>query len=223
MRDPANPREIVVPGDMRPARKVAAPVARKRTPSRTSAAPPGEFRAAFMGAMRGVAAICVHRPGETAGSVVALGAVIYVSLNALGFQVGRHPAPILPQANPVADRAVVKAPAIPVAAQASNEKPVPAAQREAPHAAAHDPIADMLRSAGETTASVSPKPDRDVMRAQRALSKLGYGSLKDDGVMGAGTRAALEKFERERKLPVTGRASGRTLRELAMRAEVKKG
>ena len=70
---------------------------------------------------------------------------------------------------------------------------------------------------------MTPKPDKDVMRAQRALTKLGYGTLKDDGVAGLGTKAAIQKFERDRKLPVTGQASGRTLKELAARAELKKG
>ena len=57
-----------------------------------------------------------------------------------------------------------------------------------------------------------------MIQAQKALSKLGYGPLKADGLMGATTRAAIEKFERDRKLPVKGEAAGRTLRELAARA-----
>lgn len=51
-------------------------------------------------------------------------------------------------------------------------------------------------------------------RVQRALTKLGYGPLKDDGLMGPGTKAAIEKFERDRKLPVKGEAAGPTLRAL---------
>ena len=56
-----------------------------------------------------------------------------------------------------------------------------------------------------------------MLRAQKALSKLGY-AVKPDGAMGPGTRAAIEKFERGAKLPVTGEATGRTLRELVARA-----
>jgi peptidoglycan hydrolase-like protein with peptidoglycan-binding domain len=56
-----------------------------------------------------------------------------------------------------------------------------------------------------------------VLRAQKALSKLGY-AIKPDGAMGPGTRAAIEKFERSAKLPVTGEAAGRTLRALMSRA-----
>lgn len=50
---------------------------------------------------------------------------------------------------------------------------------------------------------------------QRALARLGYGPLKADGNFGAATRAALERFEREHKLPVRGEPSPRTLKELA--------
>ncbi|MCJ2087610.1 peptidoglycan-binding protein [Methylobacterium sp. E-005] len=56
-----------------------------------------------------------------------------------------------------------------------------------------------------------------VLRAQKALTKLGY-PVKPDGAMGPGTRAAIEKFERSAKLPVTGEATGRTLRELVAKA-----
>ena len=83
-------------------------------------------------------------------------------------------------------------------------------------AAKPDPIAALIRS-DETTASVTPK-DTAVIQAQRALNKLGYGPLKADGLMGPGTRAAIEKFERAAKLPVKGEPAGRTLRELAQKA-----
>ena len=46
--------------------------------------------------------------------------------------------------------------------------------------------------------------------AQRALTKLGYGTLKSDGAIGPGTRQAIEKFERDRRLPVTGDLNSRT-------------
>jgi peptidoglycan hydrolase-like protein with peptidoglycan-binding domain len=60
-----------------------------------------------------------------------------------------------------------------------------------------------------------PEPQARVALGQKALLKLGYGPLKADGLMGPGTRQALERFERDHKLPVTGELSGRTLRALA--------
>ena len=56
---------------------------------------------------------------------------------------------------------------------------------------------------------------RRVLAVQRALSDFGYGPVKATGLFGPDTRAAIEKFERDRKLPVTGQISDRLLHELA--------
>lgn len=67
-----------------------------------------------------------------------------------------------------------------------------------------DPIAELIE----------PSPRR-VLAVQRALAEAGYGQIKPTGVYGPDTRAAIEKFERERKLPITGQISDRLVRELA--------
>jgi peptidoglycan hydrolase-like protein with peptidoglycan-binding domain len=54
-----------------------------------------------------------------------------------------------------------------------------------------------------------------VAAVQRALTEYGYGQLKPTGVIGADTQAAIQRFERARKLPVTGQVSDRLVRELA--------
>ncbi|MBR0717710.1 peptidoglycan-binding domain-containing protein [Bradyrhizobium liaoningense] len=56
---------------------------------------------------------------------------------------------------------------------------------------------------------------RRVAAVQRALSEYGYGQLKVTGAIGGETQAAIQKFEREHKMPVTGQVSDRLLRELA--------
>ena len=56
---------------------------------------------------------------------------------------------------------------------------------------------------------------RRVVAVQRALSDFGYGPVKATWLFGPDTKAAIEKFERDRKLPVTGQISDRLLRELA--------
>jgi peptidoglycan hydrolase-like protein with peptidoglycan-binding domain len=66
----------------------------------------------------------------------------------------------------------------------------------------NDAIADMI------------SPSRRVIALQRALAQYGYGQIKPTGIVDAETRAAIEKFERERKLPVTGQPSDRVAREL---------
>lgn len=234
MREPSTRRdqhEIVVPNDMRPGRTTAksGPRRSQRPPVAGSAG--HEFLASILAFGRWIAHSLATRPGEALGSVAVLAAVGYVTVNALGFQDGRHPAPILPQ--PATHQAKAEppsaaarpAPPSPIAGHASAE----AAQKdktEPKHAEkppARDAIGDILRSPGDTTASVTPKAVDKVAQAQRALAKLGYGGIKPDGVMGPATKAAIEKFERDRKLPVTGEATGRTLRELASKAGAAKG
>lgn len=170
---------------------------------------------------------CRERPGTVFGAVIAIGAAGFICVNALDAQKTRHPAPILPQvpakvAAKVAEKAPAPAPA-PVVREAAREVPKETAKP------AGDSIGDLIR-AEDTTASVNPRvkpaavkaeaPPQDaaVTRAQRALSKLGYGPIKADGAMGPATKAAIEKFERDRKLPVTGEAAGRTLKALEVGA-----
>jgi len=66
-----------------------------------------------------------------------------------------------------------------------------------------DPIADLI----------APTPR--VIAVQRALNDFGYGPVTATGVYGTETIAAIQKFERDRKLPVTGQISPRLVRELA--------
>ncbi|HEY8382778.1 MAG TPA: peptidoglycan-binding domain-containing protein [Microvirga sp.] len=88
----------------------------------------------------------------------------------------------------------------------------------APPAPARSGIGDLIRLGDP--APIPPafvgKPEVNrVAAAQRALAKLGYGAMKVDGVMGSGTKQAIERFERDRRLPVTGDLGPRTARELA--------
>jgi hypothetical protein len=103
---------------------------------------------------------------------------------------------------------------------ASAPAAVPAAPAPAPVTAraptARDPIAEMIRMGGPVPvppANVGREASDTVLAGQRALAKLGYG-IKADGIMGSGTRQAIERFEHDRKLPVTGEFNARTLREL---------
>jgi peptidoglycan hydrolase-like protein with peptidoglycan-binding domain len=65
-------------------------------------------------------------------------------------------------------------------------------------------------------ANPNPEPaSKRVAAVQRALSEYGYGQIKPTGVVDTETQAAIEKFERERKLPVTGQVSDRVTRELS--------
>ncbi|MGJ4994965.1 peptidoglycan-binding domain-containing protein [Bradyrhizobium sp. HKCCYLR20261] len=86
-----------------------------------------------------------------------------------------------------------------------------------------DPLADLVRSVSGGQGNV-PRPQptqqggnaRRIAAVQRALTEYGYGQLKPTGMIGSDTQAAIQKFERERKLPVTGQVSDRLVRELAI-------
>ncbi|WP_020184454.1 peptidoglycan-binding domain-containing protein [Methylopila sp. 73B] len=90
-------------------------------------------------------------------------------------------------------------------------QPAPAAATK-PSAALRTPVPAPSPSPTVTgsTSVAGPK----MMAVQRALSKLGYGPVASDGKMGAATRNALQEFERDRKLPVTGEPNPQTLRQL---------
>ncbi len=53
-----------------------------------------------------------------------------------------------------------------------------------------------------------------IAAVQRALTQYGYGQLRPTGTIGSDTQAAISKFERDRKLPVTGQMSDRVVKEL---------
>jgi hypothetical protein len=84
---------------------------------------------------------------------------------------------------------------------ASNVPRPPAA---IPASAARDPLGDMITSS------------RRIAAVQRALTEYGYGQLKPTGTAGADTQAAIQRFERARRLPVTGHVSDRLVRELGL-------
>jgi len=66
----------------------------------------------------------------------------------------------------------------------------------------NDPIADLI----------GPSPR--IAAVQRALAEYGYGQVKPSGLLDDATSAAIEKFEREHKLPITGRITDRLVSDL---------
>ena len=100
-------------------------------------------------------------------------------------------------------RSTVRAPAAPAAAP--------------PATAATTPLPPPRPTAAHRPAP-APKPGapaKRVLAVQRALADYGYGQLTPNGVLGPETKSAIERFERERKLPITGQISERLTRELA--------
>jgi hypothetical protein len=154
-----------------------------------------------------------HRPVDTMAVLAAAAASLVIVVNAAFLQSGSHPAPFFanpvslpprsaephPVAAQIAPRPAEMAPARPATAQR------PAQAGAVPH---NDPIGDLIGS------SVGSPPR--VMAVQRILSEFGYGQIKPSGILNEATSVAIEKFESEHKLPVTGRLSDRLLSELAV-------
>ena len=179
--------------------------------------------------------ILLHSPKDVVAGAFAVAAVIAIVANALFLQAGRHPSPMF---GSVVAMPAAWAPASPlprprpVEADTSLSEPKAA---EAKPAEPKDPLANLVKatsapavtpsnvvrppapipasSRNETIANPSPG-SRRVAAVQRALTEYGYGQLKPTGTLGSDTQAAIQKFERERKLPVTGQMSDRLVREL---------
>ena len=174
--------------------------------------------------------ILLHSPKDVIAGALAFAAVSAIIANALFLQAGRHPAPMF--------GTVVNMPAVaanplprprPIEADATQFESRPAEPKAA------DPLANLAKTANAapTVAAVVPRPpvpvpvashsdtaaisgasSRRVAAVQRALTEYGYGQLKPTGAVGSDTQAAIQKFERTRKLPATGQVSDRLVREL---------
>jgi hypothetical protein len=186
----------------------------------------------------------LHSPKDMIAGTLAFAAVSAIVANALFLQAGRHPSPMfgsvvaIPAAAPASPlprpRPVEAAtrPAEPAPAESRIAEPKPAEPKAAESKSA-DPMTNLL---AKTTAAPQPAPSnvarppapipasrndpaagaRRVAAVQRALTEYGYGQLKPTGTVGSDTQAAIQKFERERKIPVTGQMSDRLVRELTV-------
>jgi hypothetical protein len=97
------------------------------------------------------------------------------------------------------------------AAPSSRAAPSPAPM---PAKKTHDAIGALIADNGVVTPAAT---GRSVVAAQRALQKLG-APVKPDGEFGAATRKAVESFQHENHLPVTGELNAKTRRLLAARS-----
>jgi hypothetical protein len=150
----------------------------------------------------------VRRPVDTFAILAAVGASFIVIVNAAFLQSAMHPMPTFETTSKLSDgRSDSLKPIAPktapaggsahpaTASNASPEKPASPARR-------NDPIADLIN------------PSARIAAVQRALSEYGYGQIKASGTLDDATTAAIEKFEREHNLPITGRISDRLIIEL---------
>lgn len=162
-----------------------------------------------------------RHPAPMFGTVINLPAPSSVSLsNPLPRPrpVGADTSPLEPKATEFrvepkpAERAAEKPAEKPVESTASTLRP------------GSDPMTNLVKATTSTPPSAMRPPApipvqqspaaKRIAGVQRALSEYGYGNLKITGTMGAETQSAIQKFEREHKMQVTGQVSDRLLREL---------
>jgi hypothetical protein len=180
-------------------------------------------------ALKGSLLLVLRYPAVVGAVLLLAAGFAAVATNALLHQTARHPAPLfglrpfekrvvpiptpLPPSRPAPAPVAAPAPAPGPAAAPVAMTPTPAAKP----AQNRDPIGDLIR-AGEAGASLPGPEGARIAAAQKALTKLGYVALKADGMAGPGTRQAIERFERDRRLPVTGELKPKTLKELSAQA-----
>jgi hypothetical protein len=169
-----------------------------------------------------------RRPKEWIAPSIVLAASAAVICNALFLQSGPHPAPIFAStAKPVpakdATGTVVAAPPRPRPA----EFDTPRSEGSAPPRSRGDIVTRASSgptrpptTGGTAIARNDPSIERPggskrVLAVQRALTEFGYGQIGPTGIEDAATAAAIQKFERGHKMPVTGQISERLVREIA--------
>ena len=182
----------------------------------------------------------LHSPKDMLAGALAIAAIGAILTNALSLQAGRHPSPMFGSVvtlPPPAPAVVLPRPR-PVELAARHAEPslfepkaieIRSADPKATDPKAADPMTSLV---AKSTAAPVAAPPANVMRppvaiptpptagarrvaaVQRALTEYGYGQLKPTGAVGADTQAAIAKFERDRKIPVTGQMSDRLVREL---------
>jgi hypothetical protein len=181
--------------------------------------------------------IFLHSPKDVLAGLLAAAAICAILANALFLQAGRHPSPMFGSVVtlPAPQAAVASPLPRPRPVELVSEPPeirpveVRGADPKNPDPKNPDPMANLVvRSTGAPTAAPAnvarpPAPipattqsvgARRVAAVQRALTQYGYGQLKPTGAVGSDTQAAITKFERDRKLPVTGQMSDRLVKEL---------
>ncbi len=176
--------------------------------------------------------IFLHSPKDVIAGALALVAVCAIIINALFMQAGRHPAPMFGTVTVMPTVASLPTTHLSRPRPVEADIPLPEPRPADPRAA--DPMANLVKATNSvqpTTANIPRPPmtvpvsthvesapvsgSHRVAAVQRALTEYGYGQLKPTGVIGADTQAAIQRFERARKLPVTGQVSDRLVRELA--------
>jgi Putative peptidoglycan binding domain len=156
----------------------------------------------------GIFRLVMRHPRDAIGVILGTAVLLIIVVNSLFMQPGPHPAPIFAIRPPPVAReetgTVTQLPRPrPAAAQSMAGKidPVPLPRPRAQIAAATgthaDPIGDLIVTG------------RQLSTIQRVLNEFGYGPVKVSGTLDDDTRKAIEQFERDHNLTVTGQNTPR--------------
>jgi hypothetical protein len=181
--------------------------------------------------------LLLHSPKDLIAGALAFAAISAIVANATFMQAGRHPSPMfgtavsapLAAANPLPRPRPPEASLKPADVRLAEVRPAEVRPAEVKPAAAGSVIAKTSAAPVAPARPPAPIPvssrsdpvgdliiaSRRVAAVQRALTDFGYGQLKPTGTVGSDTLAAIQKFERDRKLPITGQMSDRLVRELS--------
>jgi Putative peptidoglycan binding domain len=161
-------------------------------------------------------------PRDALAFAVGAAASITIVVNALFLQSGPHPAPLFRAPQLASSEATNSVPVAMPRARPTEAMPgrLDARSDTKPDTKLDSGLTKVDQGASPPRPSArsdapADAPSRRVMALQRALAQFGYGQIKPTGILDADTRAAIEKFERERKLPVTGQPTDRVVKELA--------
>jgi hypothetical protein len=216
----------------------APPPRRRRGAAAAAIEPEGETERGL------VLRILLYSPKDMVAGLIAFAAVSAIITNAVFLQTGPHPAPMfgsvvhMQQANLATVTLPRPRPAEADAAPAETHSTEPhlaesrANELRPPDGKGGDPLGNLVKATVAPPPATTAPPAANVLRppapipsvqitgshkvaaVQRALTEYGYGQLKATGTIGADTVAAIQKFERDRRLPVTGQVSERLVHEL---------
>lgn len=167
-----------------------------------------DARRARPGLIGRVLGAMARRPGRTAVIALLVVASAAITANAVFFQSGEHPSPLFSTRDTADD---------PQAVAALDPAPAPAADAPLNNV---DEIGRLVETAAVGAPQIEGEPASvNVVRIQSLLSSLGYEPGTIDGLFGARTRTAIEEFQRDRDLPVTGEVSTDLLAALEAASE----
>jgi Putative peptidoglycan binding domain len=184
----------------------------------------------------------LHSPKDMVAGLLAFAACSAIVANALFLQTGQHPSPMFGTAVHLAASSPLPRPRPPEADAAVSEPKLAETRLVEPRMIeprANDPVGNIIKATAGSPLSSTPMTSappvanvarppvpipppvqitgsRRVAAVQRALSENGYGQLRATGTIGADTQAAIQKFERERHMVMTGQVSDRLVKELTI-------